>query len=308
MRIKAIIMNLLKKTIRRIENRITNRHKLNLTKFDIVEVTYLDDALNSKEAITSNENDLIVSLTTYGKRIFDMFLVIESIAKQTVKPSKVILWLDENEFDSENIPLILKKQQVRGLEIKFCENIKSYKKLIPTILMHPNSQILTLDDDIIYPYDLIECMLKDSEKNPNCIIANLIHEITFKKGVLNKYKSWELISQTESASFLVFPVGAGGVLYPSNAFHSDVCNIKKFTSLAPHGDDIWFKAMSILNQVKSKRCSDSRIFKDRIVKIERSQDIGLFHYNLNGGRNDEQIKNVFENYRILELLLKINEH
>ena len=76
------------------------------------------------------EGDLIVSITTYGRRVHQVYLTLESIANQTCKPNKVILWLDENEFSKDSLPLSLKKLCKRGLIVRFCPNYKSYKKLV----------------------------------------------------------------------------------------------------------------------------------------------------------------------------------
>ncbi|MDR0763178.1 MAG: hypothetical protein LBF01_01600, partial [Bacteroidales bacterium] len=122
-------------------------------------VQLTQSALYSTESgITPSTTDetLIVSLTTHGKRIYEVYLAIESILRQTLKPNKIILWLSKNKFNENNIPLILKKQQQRGLEIAFCEDVKSYTKLIPTLQMYPQAVIITVDDDILYPFDLIE--------------------------------------------------------------------------------------------------------------------------------------------------------
>ena len=79
------------------------------------------------------EHDIIISLTSYGKRIYDVYLTIESLMRQTIKPNKIILWLAEDEFSLDNIPQTLKNIQKRGLTIEFCEDIRSYKKLVPAL-------------------------------------------------------------------------------------------------------------------------------------------------------------------------------
>ena len=114
-------------------------------------------------------SSLVVSLTTYKERIHDVHLTIESIMQQTVLPNRIILWLDENEFDDASIPIVLKKQIGRGLEIRYCRNIKSFKKLIPTLKMLPEATIITVDDDVIYPYDMIERMMSHYREDPKCI-------------------------------------------------------------------------------------------------------------------------------------------
>ena len=123
-------------------------------------------ANNSKENGLSDEllpgvnTNVTVSLTTYSSRIYEIYLVIESIFQQTLKPNKIILWLDEDEFSDETIPLSLKRQQKRGLIIRYCNNMKSYKKLVPTLQLYPDDIIVTIDDDTICPSDMIERLLK----------------------------------------------------------------------------------------------------------------------------------------------------
>jgi len=73
---------------------------------------------------------LIVSLTSYGKRVDDVFITIESLFQQSLKADKIILWLAEDEFTIDSIPPTLKMAMKRGLEVNFCKDLKSYKKLM----------------------------------------------------------------------------------------------------------------------------------------------------------------------------------
>ena len=69
-------------------------------------------ALNSIEPGISNikycNNEIIVSLTTYGKRLYDVYLAIESIMQQTKKPNRIVLWLG-NELKETILPVFLTK-------------------------------------------------------------------------------------------------------------------------------------------------------------------------------------------------------
>ncbi len=272
--------------------------------YRIVADRLLNEALNSNssiiEPLNSGKNELIVSLTTYSKRIHDVHLVIETIAQQTLKPNRVILWLDKEEFTLNSLPLVLRRQIDRGLEVRFCDNIKSYKKLIPTLEKFPDSDIITIDDDILYPFDMIELMVKEKSQYYGCVIANMVHEITYDKSGVSPYKDWIFDSSNMTSSDSIFPVGAGGILYPAGVLHSECLDISKFTNLAPNADDVWFKAMTILNGNKSKKVNDTRSFKERFLVIKTNQDIGLFNSNLIESGNDFQITNVFKSYRLFE--------
>ncbi|MEY0234620.1 hypothetical protein [Providencia manganoxydans] len=299
--------------IKNIKNKL--RAIINLDKRireDIVILHYTKQNILSNNVITNvnSYDDIIVSLTSYGKRIHDVYLVIESLALQTVKPKRVILWLDEDEFSIDTIPKTLKNQTSRGLEIKFCKNYKSYKKIIPTLKLGLNvdSRIITIDDDIIYPHDFIENLIIDSNLYPNTVIGYRCHKITFNESTLEikKYPKWESCTNNTTPAMNIFPTGIGGVLYPKNCFPIECINEKVFMTLAPNADDVWLKIMSSINNIKSKRIDLNYNFESKFIVLERNQDIGL--YNINCDSNDlntEYIKKILNHYGYnSELFLK----
>jgi len=261
---------------------------------------------SSKPIIRANETgetELIVSFTTYDKRIHDVHLVIESIARQTVKPHRFILWLDENEFTLETIPLILHQQIDRGLEIRFCPNYRSYKKLIPTLQYFPDANVITIDDDILYPHDMVEILCKEHKQYPKCIIGHRAHKIKFDSDdKVLPYEKWELETSDSNASTRIIAIGVGGIFYPARALNDECLNIEKLTKFSPHADDVWFKAMSLLNNLKCKKVNDVRGFTERFILLQNSQDIGLYNSNVTEAGNDTQIKAVFEYYDLYKKL------
>ena len=70
------------------------------------------------------QSRLIVSLTTYPARISSVWITVTSLLQQTKKPGKVVLWLAVEQFPDRRIPKSLKRLERRGLEIRFCEDIK----------------------------------------------------------------------------------------------------------------------------------------------------------------------------------------
>lgn len=95
---------------------------------------------------------MTISLTTFGKRIQDVFLAIESIGFQSLKAGRVVLWLAEDEFQDSRLPLSLNRLVERGLTVNYYEDIKQYKKLIPSLKSYPNDIIITIDDDMLYNF------------------------------------------------------------------------------------------------------------------------------------------------------------
>ena len=271
---------------RKLEALLT-RHKA------ILRSQYLQDqTLHSKEPGIGNraEHEIIVSLTTFGKRIHDVYLTIESIMQQSLKPDKIILCISTIEFDAAFIPETLKHQQERGLEILFCaENLGPYKKYHYTLLKYPDSLLVTVDDDLLYPADTIDRLYKSYLQHPNAIHCHRGHKITLNDdGTIKPYKQWD---------WQIFPTGAGGVLYFPGCFDPEISNQKMFQVLAPNADDVWLKAMSLKKGTPCKIVEGSRDFMTNFLTIESSQDVSLKRRNKAASLgNDDKIKAVLSHY------------
>ena len=130
--------------------------------------------------------NLIVSLTSYSKRLPTIHLVIQSILHQSLQPSKIILYLDETTKENE-IPKKLKKLTRYNFEIKTgYKNLKPHNKYFYAMKENPGKVIITIDDDLIYDNKLIEDLYLNYLKHSNCIIARRVHLMT-KKGDNIKY-------------------------------------------------------------------------------------------------------------------------
>ena len=94
----------------------------------------------------------VVSLTSYGKRIRTVCLAIESIARGSMLPSRLILWIDDIAvFD--NLPSGIRRLRQRGLEVRFCRNYGPHKKYYPYLASVETIEapLVTADDDLLYP-------------------------------------------------------------------------------------------------------------------------------------------------------------
>ena len=249
---------------------------------------------------------LIISLTTHGKRIHDVFLTIESLFLQSIKADKIVLWLSETEFCRDNIPEMLKKAEKRGLTIEFCKDIRSYTKLIPSLAKYPDDLIITVDDDSLYPFDMIEKLVVAYRKRPDVIHCHRAHKINFSKdGKLKDYNKWDLCSNNSVPSLTIVPTGVGGVLYFPGCFHEDIANEELFLKLSPHGDDLWFKAMSLLKNVKCGSIEGQDNSISRRIEIEDSQAASLWSRNKNPRKgNNAQIAAIFNHYKKLDSIIR----
>lgn len=251
-----------------------------------------------------NNNRVIVSLTSYGERAYNVYLTIVSLMNQSCKANKIILWLAENEFDEKSIPETLKKLIKYGLEVRFYKDIKSFKKLIPTLKEYPDDTIITVDDDMIYPYTFLEVFIKEHKANPQDVLFTRGHKITLccASENIRPYRSWKWnIREFNSPSIRLFPTGCGGILYPPKCFHSDVLNEEYFLKLTPTADDVWFKTMTVLNHIP---CRQIKILQN-IIAVTNAQDNALSIINNNSvNQNDKQIIAVLGKYPIISKILR----
>ena len=277
---------------------------------EYVRTQYLQDmVLNSAKKGVSEEtlcnHEVIVSLTTYGIRINEVYLAIESIMQGSIRPNRIILWLSAEEFEGKELPITLQRQVCRGLEIGYCKDIRSYKKLIPTLNKYPDACVVTIDDDAIYNFDFLERLLTTHKLNSTAVCANRIHRMKLMPdNIPISYMDWDWCVNDYTINKLNFFTGVGGVLYPPHVFPNEVFNESVFMDICKFADDVWFNAMILLNNVDIIKSYTHSLSGDDYVSIESVQYVGLCNENTNiqDCRNDVQIKAVWAKYQINKLM------
>lgn len=251
---------------------------------------------------------LIVSLTSYPKRMYDIHLCLYSLLTQNLKPDKIILWLAEEQFPHrlKDVPKKVRELKKFGLEIKWCSDLKSYKKLIPALQQYPDAYIVTADDDIYYPENWLRGLWETQQQTGASMVAHRCHEVAFEGDSFLPYAKWLKCIEREAPSYTNFMTGAGGILYAPGCFHPDIMNVARFQELCPHGDDIWFWSMALLNGTKiaiPPQPYKNLVYTNPEREVNANDDGTLFAVNGAGG-NDVQLANVLAAYPELGALLQ----
>ncbi|MCJ8314472.1 MAG: glycosyltransferase family 2 protein [Saccharospirillaceae bacterium] len=241
---------------------------------------------------------IIVSLTSIPNRLDKLDIVIKSILLQTQLPKKIILWLNydlKNKLPKKLLDLTnVKIRNKQIFEIHYSNLTCSHRKLIHSLDLYPNDTIVTCDDDSIYPNNWLELLYTDQTNNPNTIIANRTCFITYDKN--NKtipYSKWDKNVPTATHSLSILPIGCDGILYPPGSFHKDITNSDLFLKLTPKADDLWFKAMSFLNQTQ---CMQASIPCKKPITLIGSQKFSLSKKNVRLDQNKDQWNALREHY------------
>lgn len=255
------------------------------------------------------ETPLIVSLTSYPKRMYDIHLTLYSLLNQTCKPDVLVLWLAREQFPNgeADVPRKVLALKEYGLSIKWCEDLRSFKKLIPSLREWPDACIVTADDDLYYREDWLQELWSAYQKSDkNTIIAHRCHQVLLDSQGILPYKKWpKCISRCE-ASFLNCQTNGGGVLYAPGILPPEASNVEQILALAPSADDLWFWAMSVLAGKKISIVENPHeiIFVNPVREAGLNNDGTLYQTNSGGGGNDDQLSNMLRAYPCIEERLR----
>lgn len=247
------------------------------------------------------EPELIVSLTSYPARMYDLHLCLYSLLTQSHKPDKLILWLAEEQFPERELDVPLKVRELcrHGLEIRWCPDYRSHKKVIPAMLAHPGAAIVSADDDLFYPSDWLEKLWGSYEATGRTgIHVHRCHRIKMKGGSIAPYREWDKCVQIGAGSPLLFPTSGGGALYAPGSLHSDATDVQKAMQVCPEADDVWLWGMGVLQHahviVVEEPVSDIT-YTNPLREARLNADGTLYSTNTSGG-NDTQIQALLAEY------------
>ncbi len=232
---------------------------------------------------------VVVSLTTYGARLAQVHLTIESIARSRQRPRRLILWLDR---DSEaEIPQQLQRLVDRGLELRRCDDLGPYKKVFPYAESEVEHAVplVSADDDILYPQDWLAHLVAGHRDTPDTVSCYRARVIAFTDGGLAPYASWEL-ARTTTARQHHFATAHSGVLYPPRFLDALRDAGLAFLAVSPRADDVWLHHIALQNDFAIRQLhARAREFP----VIPWSQEVSLTVSNVGAGMNDTYLRQTY---------------
>lgn len=236
---------------------------------------------------------LIVSLTSFPARINNVWIVVKTMMLQTYTPDRIILWLSEEQFpEGKGIPENLKTLEGALFEIRLVKHdIRSHKKYYYVFQEYPNDLIVTLDDDIFYPQNLLEGIVNCHKKNPDAVVCNYGLYIGYNEdGSFKPYNNWKRNKSLSPKDF--FFGSGGGTLFQPSKLYKDVTKIEISRVLAPTADDIWLNAMVRLANLPLVVQRNNHVLSVTVENDERLCDT-----NVSQSQNDIQIDAVVNHYK-----------
>jgi len=282
----------------------------------------------SKESILRriDQSDLkidgtVVSFTTFSTRIKYIRYVLLSIIRGEVIPEFIVLYVSKETYEEileMNDRIISTLANKKYLILKIVPDVRSYKKLVYALQDFPNKNIVTCDDDVIYPPYWLNTLYQKFKRHEQqgYIVAHRAHLVSINDNKINCYNSWEKevsAKDVSSPTKTLFPTGTGGVLYPAETMPKITWNSNLFSACAPTNDDIWFWFCA-LTVNRRYVLTDIPYDKKNMPEIPNYSAPNLFEVNVNRNANDEQMKKCTaffksqQDFDIIEVLLEESQN
>ena len=184
---------------------------------------------------------LIISLTSYPARFPTLHLTVKSLLDQQVRPDKILLWIAHGDVDQ--LPSDLRTLEGDRFEIRTCEDIRNFKKILPTLAAYPDAFILICDDDTYYPDDWLKRIVDAYDPAQPSIVCTRAHQLAYlPDGSVAPYRKWRrnwAHPSTATPRNDLLPTGNGGVLYPPGSLPAQTADMELIRKLSATSDDIW---------------------------------------------------------------------
>ena len=235
--------------------------------------------------------DVVLSMTTFGRRTNLVYLAIESIVRGPRRPKRIILWLDEKAaFD--NPPATLRRLASRGLEIRLTENYGPHKKLYPAAVLLESSDtpVATCDDDVLYPSSWISDLLDAYHDDRDAISGFRARVMEVEDGAITPYVTWPMCRSTEP-SFRHVLTNVSGCVYPPK-FVAEVRRAStEFMQVSPTADDLWLHHLALRHGF---RCRQATLDHMQLPVIPGSQTTSLQNVNIDRSENDAVVRRLYD--------------
>lgn len=237
---------------------------------------------------------LIVSLTSYPHRIGIVAQCLETIYAQTHKADQIILWLAEEQFPGKEADLpqnLLVLIQQQRLCVRWCDDLKPHKKYFYAMQEYVDDVIVTIDDDLIYPKDMLAALYKSYLQYPEAVSALRTHLIVVSESDrILPYNAWP--QETDACIYepcmQLMATGGAGTLYPPNLLHHAFFDKAAIMENSPMADDLWLKAAQAISNVPVVLARPY----EPLQFLPNSQEEALYHTNVNDNQNDVQLMKI----------------
>lgn len=234
---------------------------------------------------TLEDSIVIANFTTWKKRDFAAKEMLTHFQKQTRMPDKIICWLSKEEYNGI-IPSTIQECLDKKLltEVRWVEGNTYPHKRWETFKENNMYTNIMIDDDILYPTNFVETLLKYSIQHPKNVITYYCANVNFigKNQIANRRIQNTLSFKNRLLS--------GVSCFPPNTFPMESFKYSQLRDeICPKCDDSWINAWLIK---KGIQVYGGAVWTGKLAYIKETQSNGLWvteNKNLTNGVQNKVI-------------------
>tara|TARA_B110001452_G_C15241431_1_gene429872 strand:- start:9781 stop:10554 length:774 start_codon:yes stop_codon:yes gene_type:complete len=256
--------------------------------------------------------NIYVSLTSIYQKQNLLLNTLVSIKNQILLPTKCYIYLStepylldqgfKNKILNNDLQEFIDKNDI--FEVRWCENIGPYRKLLPLLKEKWNEDclILTMDDDIFYHSNLINQLVSDYNKYKCCIAYRghtpNLNNINFETLKYEKGNSPILKHLYNFANS-----GVGTVNHPS-FYHKTgdlIFNLEYIKNYCETSDDIWYYLCRIVNNIETVLNLKYNNYINFNMESHNSTALCI-NYNYKNKTNENNLRKIADKFIELQLI------
>lgn len=232
------------------------------------------------------DGEIVVNITTWIKRDWCLYPMLKNLKKQTLYPSKIVLWLCREEYNDKNLPKNIRRCIEENLltDIMWVEkNTKGHKRY-NCFKYFPNCYNFLLDDDILYKPTFIEELYNEAKRHQDCLSVYSSRGGDYRG---NRFVEIPLSEEPSHKNMFM----AGYSCFPPFIFPFDSYNNETMRNeYVLNCDESWYRPHFIKHNIK---VNGMEVFNSRFYPtLADSQNDSLWNLNkrvvANGMRDKER--------------------
>lgn len=120
--------------------------------------------------INPTRSDAVLSLTSIPSRLPFVERTVKSLLRQSAAPSRIVLnlpWTSKRESVPYTVPEAIAR--LPSVSVERCADLGPATKLLPTLQREPpRTKIIVVDDDRVYPANLVADLSAAADAGPDC--------------------------------------------------------------------------------------------------------------------------------------------
>ncbi|MBU4530974.1 MAG: glycosyltransferase family 2 protein [Hoeflea sp.] len=225
---------------------------------------------------------VVISLTTIPARARSLAPVLRSLLDQDMPADRIILWLPSRSLRQDrDYPDAGDVHIPEGVEVMRCEDLGPATKLLHSLRLEKDALVIAVDDDVVYPENLVSTLLSAHRKEPQTAFG--LRGVMLEPGT-RFVDLWHILSsgidRAEPADILF---GTWGYMVPAWLCDEAMHDFSGYPASVRWVDDVWISGHLARLGIARKVTPSDRFPLETLASLRHALTDGMNR----SGENDE---------------------